>query len=427
MPLRAAQIDPPFAWSNDVVTLNATVSWPFTCPPDGVSAAVANNNAIIITVIGPDRPQCYGVQPVLSAQPVSATVGPLAPGVYEVRTRLIIGVSAYEDTVRTLYVRDASAPFTVQPQVLFGAMREVELRGSFCTNCTPQITIGGRPASIVRRDAEHIVVAIPSGVGFGTHDVVLTQGETSSTSRAAVTIARTDNIPRSLTERILVPLFWAGEGAHGSRWTTDLWFRNENLFGIVSTDNTIGICTSLISPCPYQTLDWDSTQRHSAVEGGPLYPRGLWITLARGAAEGLKTTALIRDLSRQSEAIGAELPIVHEDEFANEVTLVRVPVDERFRTALRVYGSGGGTIQLLIYAIDEDISEQLIVNQQMNLQGSADPRIPPISFFTDLAAQYPRVAEADRVRITVRSNDRIWAFASVTNNATQHVTNIRPQ
>lgn len=435
LPLAAAEIDPPVAWSNESVTLRATVPWSFTCPPQSVSAAVAGR-IITITVVAPQPAGCTPVQPVIGAWTVTAAVGPLAPGVYEVRTKVVAGANASDDLVRMLHVRDAEATFTVAPQVLIHSMREVELRSDdgrpFCaagTACSPVVTIAGKPASIVRRDPGAIVVALPNDVGFGTHDVTLKEGESSSTSRAALTIARSGNVPPSLTERILIPVFWAGAGAHGSIWTTDVWFRNENLYGVLSTDQTIGICTSLISPCPYFPLDHDYTLR---LEGqrGPHFPSGLQLFVPRGSAAGLHATALVRDLTRQSEAIGTELPIVYDDDFfSGPFSLVRVPVSDDYRTALRIYGTGGGTVRLVIYAIDEGNSEQAFVSQEMNLQGSNDPRVPPSIVIPDLAAQFPRLREIESgmVRIYLRSADRLWAFASVTNNSTQHVTNIRPQ
>lgn len=428
----AAEVDPPVAWSGERITLAVSFEWTFTCGPTNVSTSLSGQ-IILITVTPPTSPTCIPTQPVISRYTLYPSVGPLAPGVYEVR----LSTGGSERLVRMLYVRDAEAPFTVEPQVLIHSMREFELRfptpRTSCqptTSCVIEVTVGGRTARIVRSGSHEIVAEVPNSIGFGTHDVVLKEGNVSHVARAALTIARADNIPPSLTERILIPVFWAGAGAHGSLWTTDVWFRNENYYGVLSTDQTIGICTSLISPCPYFPLNWNDTLRLDASRE-QRYPSGLQLFVPRGSAERLRATALVRDLTRQSEAIGTELPIVREDDFnASEFSLVRVPVGDQYRTALRIYGTRGGTIRLLIYDLEEGVSEHAVVSQTMNLQGSNDPRVPPSIIIPDLAAQFPRLREVESgmVRIhVVPQGDEVWAFASVTNNTTQHVTNIRPQ
>jgi hypothetical protein len=331
-----------------------------------------------------------------------------------------------------LYVRDAEAAFVAEPQVLFYSMNQVAFRWKepppFCgvLSCAPSVTIGGIPATIVRSEPSLLVVAVPD-VGPGTFDAVITQGGVSYVARAAVTLARQDNIPPTLLERILVPVLWAGPGALGSQWNSEVWFHNENPYPVMSTDLTIGICNSLISPCPYMPLFANETL-HVDAQQGPSYPNGLQLFVPLGSADGLRTTALVRDLSRQAEALGAELPIVRErDYFERPFSLVRVPIGGNFRTALRIYGTLGGTIRVRIFAVQEFEQDRLLLDQQMNLASSNNPRVPPVAIFPDVVAVWPQLRGTDTVRIEISGAERLWAFASVTNNTTQHVTNIRPQ
>ncbi|MEA2490763.1 MAG: hypothetical protein QOH21_2555, partial [Acidobacteriota bacterium] len=299
---------------------------------------------------------------------------------------------------------------------------------TFCEDgsaCAPTVTIGGQAVAIVRRLPSMLVVKRPT-LPPGTYDVVLTEGQVSFRSRSAVTIADVSAVPPSLVERLLIPVLWAGPGALGSRWTTDVWLRNENPYRINTTDLTIGGCPVLISPCPIFPLEPGELFRLSGEYDS--YPNGRQFFLSRGAADHLATTALVRDLSRQSEALGAELPIVREKDMHDEpFSLVHVPVGGNFRTALRVYGTRGGTIRLRIFAVSALGGEVLVVDGEWNLPPSNNEQLPPALTFGDVLAAWPQLRGAEALRIEISGSDSLWAFASVTNNTTQHVTNIRPQ
>ena len=427
-----AEVDPPVAWSNEKVTLRAFTEWYSSCPPQS-ETTVVTGQTILITIVQSTLPQCFPTVPVVSGVTVTPTVGPLAPGVYDVRLRSVFGATPVERSVRTLIVRDADAAFTVEPQVFFHTMNEVEIRWKtphdLCGDvlpCQPVVTIGGQPAPVVRTLPSGLVVRRPA-MASGTYDVVVKEGDVTSVARAAVTVADLGSIPPQLVERLLIPVLWGGPGALGSRWMTDVWLRNENAYRINTTDLTLGGCPVLISPCPVFPLESGEVYHLTGEENSP-YATGRQFFVSRGAADGLRTTALVRDLSRQNEALGAELPIVRERDFHDEpFSLVHVPVGGNFRTALRVYGTRGGTIRLRIIAVSDTEGERVLVDQERNLAGSNDSSIPPTAIYTDLAAQFPALQGVEAVRIEIRGNDSLWAFASVTNNVTQHVTNIRPQ
>ncbi|MEA2490308.1 MAG: hypothetical protein QOH21_2100, partial [Acidobacteriota bacterium] len=106
-----AVVDPPVAWSNETVTLEASIpGWPYACEPDQVTAALTDQT-IVITVVAPHAPQCSLGPPTVKTLIVTAAVGPLAPGIYQVRRKLVTGAIVQESFVRTLYVRDAAVPF----------------------------------------------------------------------------------------------------------------------------------------------------------------------------------------------------------------------------------------------------------------------------------------------------------------------------
>ena len=51
----------------------------------------------------------------------------------------------------------------------------------------------------------------------------------------------------------------------------------------------------------------------------------------------------------------------------------------------------------------------------------------PASATLDLLTTFPEIAAQKRVRVEVTLGSRLWAFVTVTNNQTQHVTVISPQ
>lgn len=279
------------------------------------------------------------------------------------------------------------------------------------------VRIAGRVADRVQRIDASTLLVTKRDLPQGTHDVVFAD----LIAHAAVTVIA--NPPRELLERVLVPLLFYGPGAHGSLWTTDVWIRNENRYHVMSPDRVFSQCQPLTNPCyltgvPYgSTLHWDA-------QSPMREPNGLQLYVPRGAADGLRFTALVRDLSRQGDDAGAELPIAKERDFRTDpFSLVRVPVAANSRTALRVYGTYGGTVTLRVFGN----GETLLAAQGMNLRGGSKPSEPPSIVIHDLAQHFPQIGKQERIRIEVSGSEPLWAFASVTNNTTQHVTMIRPQ
>ena len=163
----------------------------------------------------------------------------------------------------------------------------------------------------------------------------------------------------------------------------------------------------------------------------------------------------IRDVSRDSETWGTSIPVVPPwGAFTSTLHLIDVTVDSRFRSALRIYdfdslGPDSTQVRVRIYdmcglsPIDVHCSTTPLVDQTMSLvprETTTTPSRPAMIMLPDLVAAFPvlsRVkptilAGSDRpaaVRIEIdpiTAGLRFWAFASVTNNATQQVTVIAP-
>ncbi len=160
----------------------------------------------------------------------------------------------------------------------------------------------------------------------------------------------------------------------------------------------------------------------------------------------------IQDLSRQALTWGTALPVVrYPQSSTGEINLLDLPIDERFRVAIRVYDmdySTGQRVRLRIFDEGSQFFEGStvpLVDTEFTLPpGPADEKLVPIhpsaSFIADIRTAFPVLQSLQpietplgthlpRVRVQLDPIDggfHYWAFASVTNNEAQHVTVITP-
>lgn len=243
-------------------------------------------------------------------------------------------------------------------------------------------------------------------------------------------------ILNSTYERILLPVFLNPgvelPGAFGSRWVTDLVGFNDSARHVKVTQTPLFAC-GLPEGCP-QPADAKSTFR---MQLNPPTSQGLGqlLYVERAGSQAVTFNLRIQDLSRQSLTWGTELPVVREsDVFSTSLILLNVPLESRFRQALRIYdfdGELGRTVRLRIY--EGDSSPALvdsIVSLGSALPAQEFPERPGQAQIGDLVIEFTQLLSADRVRIQIDPSSpgvRFWAFLSITNDETQHVTTITPQ
>jgi hypothetical protein len=138
------------------------------------------------------------------------------------------------------------------------------------------------------------------------------------------------------------------------------------------------------------------------------------------------------ETSKQAENHGVEIPVVRREDFSEEsVALLNVPVDPKFRLTMRIYGLNRGTN---------------FVNVSFGNRSMQVPLQPGRTIFEPSYAIVTDFAPADTAPPSSRQHDMtvlvdvprgpggvnipgtpIWAFITVTNNVTQHITTITPQ
>ena len=242
------------------------------------------------------------------------------------------------------------------------------------------------------------------------------------------------NLPNAFTysgevadglEPILVPLYVTGaHGAFRSEFVTELnvWTTGGTpipLFGLGYPCGSGGI----ILLCPPAPPFYVTTVRR---ETGPSNSFGtfgdpaLLIWAPKGAYDRMLSSLRVRDLSRRNEDGGTALPLVPPREFRSDfLALLDVPMTAGFRQTLRVY------------SLDRDVSVHVRMIRfdgragtefDLDLRNGADLFHPAYAQFTDFPVETHNV----RIEIQPRTERRIWAFASVTQNETQHITIVTP-
>lgn len=247
-------------------------------------------------------------------------------------------------------------------------------------------------------------------------------------------------------ERVLIPVFFFGEGAHGSRWETRAVVYNDGRDSVVLARNALNgdpVCDAICGCGSRGEVLPDETNEIcrglSSFAGVLIYPR-------KDQADSLFYELVVRDRSRDSSSAGAEVPVVRERDLREKIVLLDVPVGGKFRTALRVFDSGGrGGVEARIQVFAADGTEPLydapitLIQPVLYFAPEPFPMNPAIAFIPDLLSYLPAPedgpegmdgrSETRRLRIEltpIKPLERFWAFASVTNDETQEVTMITP-
>jgi len=135
---------------------------------------------------------------------------------------------------------------------------------------------------------------------------------------------------------------------------------------------------------------------------------------------------IVRDLSRQAEAFGTEVPVVREKDWKRgSLGLLNVPSDPRFRITLRVYLEDEtdvfGAAPIRVSRMSDPTT---IAETSVPMDSSHGSLLAETGWIDDVARAIA-LAPGDPIRIEVRapeSGSRFWAFVSVTerSNAARH-------
>jgi hypothetical protein len=420
------RFDPPNPTSETPVVAHVIGEFA-TCAPK--SASVTRNGSIISIKIDP--PNCpLTTDLVIVGFDLPVKLGTLSPGVYQV----VAAVGNLLAGDGTLIVQDANPPFEVTPNVLaFGGGDVVVITGHDLIHCTAGITppvcetpivkFGDTTASLASATPEQIVVHLGNLHAPGPVDVTIDRNGNLLRTTAAFYFAPSDKPPdAAFYEALLFPVSYSAvqPGAFGSQWITQIYLRNENDYGLDLWPRAI-----FNLGCFFECND--QIEKHTTRTTGSNAPHGFSAFIPRQAARYVHVSIVARDLSREAEAAGAEIPVVREkDLFDRPLELLNVPTDRRFRVSVRIYDVASAS--LVRMTISPLSREEVLVSTMPQLSATT----PGYFQISDLVATYPQLVGKGPLRIKVEPLSvggprTLWAFASITNNETQHVTTISPQ
>jgi hypothetical protein len=217
-------------------------------------------------------------------------------------------------------------------------------------------------------------------------------------------------------ERVLVPVSVSNvPGAYGTLWSTELWYRN-------NSDRPVAVWPLAISdPVPTIRI---TTRLPIGVM--PASAPGQLLFVSRDGGDQVQFDLRLFNRSDPAATWGTKLPVVREREFTDALNLINVPTAQEFRSTLRIYAlpetvADGETVHVRVYSHDE----RLLADAGVALHG-----YPRYGMIGSLTEAFPQIRTAERVRVEVEAqsvSSAIWAFVSVTSNATQQVSIVTPE
>ena len=401
-----------------------TVRFTHPCANDHNSTAtVAREGAVIRITIRqisscPSPPIFY---------PYDVPIGVLPPGQYRVEILEHGAVFA----ARSFVVRGTASelrPFAIptDPRGLTVSVERLPSPRPQCKEPCTSLRIGN---TLVATNY-YGFVAPPQPPGFADLSYTAADGSTYVVPRVLFYYDRSAAPDLSLFERVLFPVLFRSGGVGGSHWVSEAVVSNPNPWTI-DAYNDIQRIVCITFPCgerfaPESRVAFD----------GEGFPQGVALLVPRGEADDMAFSLRVRDVSREAEGFGTTIPVVRESDMFSDttITLLDVPVDARYRTKIRVYAFpdpypddpwvGLGTGVFIKYA-PGNATTHLYAKLVRNCSSGSDCALQPHYAEFDVVPDPAKGNRAD-VYVTLPAGAPGWAFASVTNNATQQVTVVTP-
>ena len=289
--------------------------------------------------------------------------------------------------------------------------------GSYCPE-TGTVTIDGQPFT-ARYEPDHLTVDGAPPHAEGAVDVGIRYNGQELRSNALLYYYDPSHEPEpSVFEPVLLPVLDSGSGVFGSSWATE---------AIMSRDPTYYVA----SAASWDGHETDGFQRLPA-RG---FPRGAIVHVPRRDSEMTHFALRLRELSRNPDAYGTELPVVREKDFVGpRMSLYDVPIGPNVRSKLRLYSLDPPEGE------EGEVSVAFLragTNRYVQSWGFSWTR-PPCTYESCM----PAYAELDLGTLSwnpeIRAGGRFdlsfwtnyadaWAFITVVDNATQAVSVVSPR
>lgn len=268
-------------------------------------------------------------------------------------------------------------------------------------------------ATIITANDTQLVVRTPA------HATGMTDLTVYARSGLTTTVRNGYRFGREGFRRVLLPIAFSGEvpGAHGSRWVSEL---NGRVFypGQLEVTRTPFSVPPTQFEGPFRFTDFPAGNN-----------RGAFVYVPEGTFMAMNLR--VRDVSRDGENFGTEVPIVTAEETAsvNAMDLLDIPIGPKYRQTLRMYNfEGRRKTQFGVRIMARDGKENLVFNHYETPEEGLEefPQFPgyiELNLADLLPAGY--VGRVD-VSVSHTLGARVWSMVSVTNNDTQLVTLVTP-
>lgn len=150
-------------------------------------------------------------------------------------------------------------------------------------------------------------------------------------------------------------------------------------------------------------------------------------------AKALSFQLKIMDLSRGVTNAGTEVPVVRESAFrTSTLRLLQVPVDPRFRLLLRLFEMNLDQAEFAVRVFDQATNALLSEHRiTTSTPPQGDLRFRPgFAQIADLTSSSGTASQSTHLRVEIEpltAGTAFWAYISITNNESQHVTLVTPQ
>ena len=230
-------------------------------------------------------------------------------------------------------------------------------------------------------------------------------------------------------EELLIPVALDISGAHGARWTTDVWVFNDS-------DETVNLFPEICSfigavfPCEQKMLvaGHGALQLPIAARRNPDDP-GFYLFPPTDVAGRLHFSIRVHNAT-QPEDIGFEVPVARRTDFRKgRLDIVNVPVSDRFRSLIRIYDqmrSMAASVTVRAYDMN---SGTFLAQRQLTLFLPTDIALRATLLLHDFLAA-PELRGHASVRIEIEEGDpnaSLWAMLTLTDNTNERVTVLTSQ
>ena len=236
--------------------------------------------------------------------------------------------------------------------------------------------------------------------------------------------------------RVLLPVTAQSiPGANGALWKSDI---TALIRSAVPVEIAPSPCENIVVLCPVPPPPLNQPFDASMFIRDHNAPGGQFLYVKAPDEEKLRFNIRIYDQARLAETAGAEVPVARENDFTRgAISLLNIPVAPQFRHTLRVYDGDartGARVLVHVYANDEStprVTTVRTLEPSPLLERVTTAQLPTHPSYLQLQlADLTPLAGLESVRVEVEPVDfglRLWAFVSITNNDTHHVTTVTPQ